>query len=156
MRPQHKSETLKPEGLSIGEAAKALGISVHTLRMYERSGLIVPHKKPSGQRVYYENDLERVRCIRTAISEQKISIAGIRRIHSLIPCWNILPCSAEDRRHCEAYSGNVAGCWTFRHTSNTCAGRDCASCIVYTEFNDCGAIKNTIRLLTSDHESPLP
>ena len=37
---------------TISSAATLLGISVHTLRMYEREGLIIPFKKESGQRLY--------------------------------------------------------------------------------------------------------
>jgi predicted site-specific integrase-resolvase len=36
---------------SISTAAKLLDVSVHTLRMYEREGLIIPFKKDSSQRL---------------------------------------------------------------------------------------------------------
>lgn len=36
----------------IGTAARMLGVSVHTLRMYERKGLIIPHHAESNQRLY--------------------------------------------------------------------------------------------------------
>ncbi|MCX8056055.1 MAG: MerR family transcriptional regulator, partial [Ignavibacteria bacterium] len=76
----------------ISEAAKILGISVHTLRMYEREGLILPFKKTTNQRLYSEKDIERLKCIRNSINEKKISIEGIKRIFSLIPCWAIVNC----------------------------------------------------------------
>ena len=44
---------------SIGTAARVLGISVHTMRMYERSGLIVPFIRETNQRLYSERDIER-------------------------------------------------------------------------------------------------
>src|SRR5512139_4055648 len=49
---------------TIGTAARILGISVHTIRMYERNGLIVPHKTDSRQKRYAESDIERLHCIR--------------------------------------------------------------------------------------------
>ena len=54
---------------AISTAARLLGISVHTLRMYEKEGLIVPFKSNGNQRKYSDMDLERLRCIRRAIKE---------------------------------------------------------------------------------------
>jgi len=59
---------------TISNAAKLMGISVHTLRMYEREGLIIPFKKESNQRLYSDRDLERVKCIRKTINDDKIHI----------------------------------------------------------------------------------
>jgi DNA-binding transcriptional MerR regulator len=42
----------------IGEAARATGMSVHTLRYYERIGLIAPVRRlPNGRRAYTDDDL---------------------------------------------------------------------------------------------------
>jgi len=71
---------------TISTAADPLGISLHTLRMYEREGLIIPHKKKSGQRLYSRYDIERIECIRAAINVDKISISGIKCILSLVSC----------------------------------------------------------------------
>jgi MerR family transcriptional regulator/heat shock protein HspR len=67
----------------IRTAAKLLKISVHTLRMYEREGLIIPFKKETSHRLYSKDDLARIECIRNAINQQKISINGIKTIYSL-------------------------------------------------------------------------
>ena len=44
----------------IGTAARMLNVSVHTLRLYEREGLILPHRKDTGHRLYSNADIERV------------------------------------------------------------------------------------------------
>ena len=45
--------------LSIAEAAEASGLSVHTLRYYERTGLLEPvRRNGSGHRRYRAADLE--------------------------------------------------------------------------------------------------
>lgn len=45
--------------LSISEAAEASGLSTHTLRYYERTGLLEPvSRNRSGHRRYRETDLE--------------------------------------------------------------------------------------------------
>ena len=47
--------------LSIADAAEASGLSAHTLRYYERAGLLEPvSRNGSGHRRYRETDLERI------------------------------------------------------------------------------------------------
>jgi len=54
-------------GLSIGEASRELGVSVDTLRYYEKIGLL-PRiaRDPGGRRRYEPSDLSRLRFIRRA------------------------------------------------------------------------------------------
>lgn len=132
----------------IRTAAKLLGISVPTLRMYEREGLIIPHKTEGNQRIYSDADLERLRCIRRAINESKISINGIKTIYSLIPCWEVVQCSEEDRKICNAFKNHEQPCWTFNHPSTTCEDKDCRDCNVYTQYSKCGSIKELIIKIT--------
>ena len=40
--------------IKIGEAAKILGVSIETMRRWEASGELVPHKKTKGGTRYYE------------------------------------------------------------------------------------------------------
>jgi MerR family transcriptional regulator/heat shock protein HspR len=129
---------------SIGTLARMLEISVHTLRMYEREKLIVPFKKKSGHRLYSDSDVERIRCIRYAINEEKLSIAGIRKIYSLIPCWHIIGCPESNRNRCSAFKGYLQPCWSYNHKKNICAKLDCRKCYVYNISSDCEKIKSSI------------
>ncbi|HVO73078.1 MAG TPA: MerR family transcriptional regulator [Ignavibacteriaceae bacterium] len=128
----------------ISAAARILNVSVHTLRMYEREGLIIPFKKSTGHRLYSQADIERLKCIRHAINELKISIAGIKTIHSLIPCWKIKGCSEDDRKNCKAYASHSSPCWLFMHKENRCENLNCKNCEVYKNYSECGAIKESI------------
>jgi len=132
----------------IRTAAQLLGISIPTLRMYEKEGLIIPHKTSGNQRIYSEADLERLRCIRHAINESKISINGIKTIYSLIPCWEIVKCSEEDREICPASSNHEQPCWTLKRPETICEKRDCKECEVYSEYSQCGAIKELIKKIS--------
>lgn len=132
----------------IRTAAQILGISVPTLRMYEKEGLIIPNKSEGNQRIYSEEDLERLRCIRRAINESKISINGIKTIYSLIPCWEVVKCTVEDRKVCDAFKSHQQPCWTFTHPNTTCENRNCRECEVYNEFSQCGAIKDLIKKIS--------
>jgi MerR family transcriptional regulator, heat shock protein HspR len=129
---------------SIGTAARLLKVSVATLRLYERRGLILARKSPGRQRFYSASDLERIRCLRSAITEEKISIEGIRRIQSMIPCWENVRCPPDQRRICPAFTDARAGCWTHRHTANVCSDRDCLRCVVYELSGDCTTIKSLL------------
>jgi MerR family transcriptional regulator, heat shock protein HspR len=130
--------------LPIGRAAEKLGVSVETIRLYERKGLILTTKTDGNQRLFSQSDLERIRCIRIAINEHKISIEGIRRIQSFVPCWEHIQCPPEQRTKCSAYHRSDAGCWTYRHKQNNCADRDCRDCRVYQLSGDCEKIKSLV------------
>jgi MerR family transcriptional regulator, heat shock protein HspR len=129
---------------AIGTVARLLGVSEQTLRMYERRGLILAHKTAGNQRLYSESDIERLKCIRTAINSHKISIEGIRRIQSMVPCWENVQCPIEQRLACPAYTEANAGCWTYRHEANACVGRDCIRCKVYLLAGNCEQIKSLV------------
>jgi predicted site-specific integrase-resolvase len=42
--------------IKIGEAAKLLGVSIQTLRRWEQTGYLVPHRKSQGDTRYYDLD----------------------------------------------------------------------------------------------------
>ncbi len=128
---------------SISAAAKLLGISVHTMRMYEKEGLIIPHKEAGHNRLYSQEDLERLNCIREAIKTKKYSIASIKAIFSFIPCWKLVNCPREKREECPAFHGTEP-CWTYDHKDTYCKSLECRNCIVYQDFKQCGEIKKQI------------
>ena len=69
----------------IGAVARALGISAKTIRYYEEIGLVPPPRRESsgwlsaGQRVYEENEMERLRFVKEA-RQLDFSIEDIRRL----------------------------------------------------------------------------
>lgn len=132
----------------IRTAAKLLNISVHTLRMYEKENLIIPFKKSTNHRLYSNSDIERIKCIRNAINEMKISINGIKAIYSIIPCWEYIGCSEEDRNNCLAYSSHTEPCWSVKGESTICATKECRNCDVYNKFKECSNIKSFIKNLS--------
>lgn len=129
----------------IRTAAKLLNISIATLRLYEKEGLIIPAKTEGNQRMYSQADIERIECIRKAIRDSKLSINGIKSIYSMIPCWDIVNCPIEDRENCSAYLGHEEPCWIDRHPNTVCEFKECRECRVYQNFYKCGDIKNLIR-----------
>jgi len=130
---------------TISTAANLLQVSAQTLRLYEKEGLVLPFKKSSKHRLYSKSDIERIDCIRNAISEKKLSIQGILMMYSLIPCWDIVKCSKVDKEGCYAYSGHSQPCWSHSHPGTTCENRICRECDVYTNNIDCEKIKDSIK-----------
>ncbi len=129
---------------TIGSVARLLNVSVQLLRLYEREGLILPVRSETGHRRYSLSDVDRLKCIVDAIRNRKFSIASIRKIHSLIPCWQIIGCSDADRRACPAFTTESDACWVVKGGSTECNTRDCRLCIVYQRSVDCSAIKQFI------------
>lgn len=129
----------------IGVVAKMLDVSVDTVRVYEKEGLILTAKMPSGHRRYSANEIEKLRCIRRMITEKGLNIEGIKRLCSMIPCWGINPdCTQEYYEQCDAFKQVSAPCWALEHKSSPCADRDCYHCPVYHTHYDCQNIKSLV------------
>ena len=57
-----------------------MGVSVHTLRYYEKIGLLAPiQKTPAGRRRYSDQDVERLRFVKRA-KKMQFSLEEIRRL----------------------------------------------------------------------------
>jgi MerR family transcriptional regulator/heat shock protein HspR len=129
----------------ISEVAEILGVSIHTIRMYEKEGLVIPAKGENNQRRYTESDINRLICIRKSINESKISIRGLKAIYSLIPCWEIIKCSEEDRQNCPAYISTTKPCWMTKGKQTVCGNMSCRECEVYKTLSDCTKVKDIIK-----------
>ena len=79
------ASSIPPAGLSIAEAARRTGVSVHTLRYYERAGLVVTpvDRTQSGRRRYYTEDLKWI-SICTRLRSTGMPIKTIRRYAQLV------------------------------------------------------------------------
>lgn len=76
---------LPPAGVSIAEAARRSGVSVHTLRYYERAGLVVTaiDRTTTGRRRYHRLDLEWI-TVCTRLRATGMPIKTIRRYADLV------------------------------------------------------------------------
>lgn len=142
MPDKYKTENEPVYQISV--AAQLMGISVHTLRMYENKGLIIPYKTENNRRLYSDSDVLRVLKIRKDIQERKLNIHSIRTLSALIPCWLIVKCSDEERSNCPAFNQHDNPCWTYKHSGNPCETNECRECAVYNINTDAEKIKETI------------
>jgi len=68
----------------ISVAARMIGIEAHTLRYYERLGLVRPDRSSGNIRLYSEEDIDRLRYIKTLMSDCGVNLAGVEVALSLM------------------------------------------------------------------------
>lgn len=61
----------------ISIAARIVGVETHTLRYYERIGLVQPYRSRGNIRYYSEADVERLRHIKTLMEDLGINLAAV-------------------------------------------------------------------------------
>lgn len=130
--PYHHAST-EPEArpmVKIGEVAKQLGISIRTIHMYEREGLLIAFKNLAGTRYFSERDVEWLVEIRKMI-KSGISIAGIRRLLSLIPCWETKQCQHHGKQECPVITDGNSSCWSNKENRCQESAQECRNCQVY-------------------------
>ena len=88
VKPQPVPEPARSDprsGLSIAEAARRTGVSVHTLRYYERAGLVVTtiDRTGGGWRRYHQLDIDWI-VVCTKLRATGMPIKAIRRYAQLV------------------------------------------------------------------------
>jgi MerR family transcriptional regulator/heat shock protein HspR len=61
----------------ISVAARMLGVKTHTLRYYERIGLVEPSRTGGNARLYSAIDIERLRKAQSLMDDLGVNLAGI-------------------------------------------------------------------------------
>jgi len=61
----------------ISIAARIVGIEAHTLRYYEKLGLLQPERSSGNIRLYSEDDISRLRYIKALMCDCGINLAGV-------------------------------------------------------------------------------
>lgn len=148
-RAQH--ETDDPV-ISIGVLARKVGLSVSAVRKYENEGLVIAHRTDSGHRLFSHEDINRVRNVQHMIQDLGLNIEGIHRVQALLPCWDLLPCSAETRKSCPAYEDGTRPCWMIKGLDCAPQANECRRCAVYRFGSLC---TQDIKRLLHDHNDSL-
>lgn len=61
----------------ISVAARMLGVQVHTLRYYERIGIIEPSRSQGNIRLYSERDVALLHRVKTLMDDLGVNLAGV-------------------------------------------------------------------------------
>ena len=128
---------------TIGVAAQKLGVSVHTFRLYETEGLIIPFKTDTGRRLYSDLEIEKVKCIKKMIQEEGLNFEGIRRMLAFIPCFKLRKCTSRQGKNCAAFNMKTRPCWA---TEEKCHDPfpSCRDCPVYKKIVSCEDVQNLV------------
>jgi MerR family transcriptional regulator/heat shock protein HspR len=65
---------------AISIAARLVGVPTHTLRYYERIGIIEPQRSSGNIRLYSDSDIARLRQAKTLMEELGVNLAGVEVI----------------------------------------------------------------------------
>jgi MerR family transcriptional regulator/heat shock protein HspR len=68
----------------IGVAAQLCGIHPQTLRQYEKLGLVIPARVGAKNRLYSENDIQRIKQIQRLTQDLGVNLAGVDIILKLL------------------------------------------------------------------------
>lgn len=68
----------------ISVAARMLGVRTQTLRYYERLGLIEPARTRGNQRMFSQQDIEKVQRIRNLMEDLGVNLAGVEVVLKLL------------------------------------------------------------------------
>jgi MerR family transcriptional regulator, heat shock protein HspR len=90
-----KRENQEPRYV-ISVAAKILGIQTHTLRYYERVGIVEPSRSRGNIRLYSEEDLEQLRHVKSLIEELGVNLAGAEVILRMAHQISILQAQVQE------------------------------------------------------------
>ncbi|MEO5377066.1 MAG: MerR family transcriptional regulator [Magnetococcus sp. DMHC-6] len=121
---------ISSQWVKIGQVAQQLGISIRTIHMYEREGLFIAYKNAAGTRYFSAKDVEWLQEIRRLI-KSSISIAGICRLLSLIPCWEKKHCHYNEKRGCPVIVDHKRSCWSNKENMCGVSLQECRECEVY-------------------------
>ena len=76
----------EPEHEGLGEyftisiVSQMYGVHPQTLRLYEREGLLIPHRSEGNRRLYSREDLRRLKIILSLTRELGVNLAGVEII----------------------------------------------------------------------------
>lgn len=64
----------------ISIAARMVGVRTHTLRYYERVGIVEPSRSRGNIRLYSERDIAQLRRVKTLMDDLGVNLAGVEVI----------------------------------------------------------------------------
>jgi MerR family transcriptional regulator/heat shock protein HspR len=68
----------------ISIAARMVGVRTHTLRYYERVGIVEPSRSRGNIRLYSESDIAQLRRVKTLIDDLGVNLAGAEVIMRMV------------------------------------------------------------------------
>jgi MerR family transcriptional regulator/heat shock protein HspR len=141
--PKQPANPSQEQMVKIGVVATQLGISIRTIHMYEREKLFIAYKNTAGTRYFNQEDIDWLVEIRKLI-KNGISIPGIRRLLSLLPCWESKNCRHTGKADCPVITDHEVPCWANKDNQCTETAQECRTCAVYAMRFHVAQLKNFV------------
>ena len=138
--------------ISIGTAAAQVGLSVSALRKYEKEGLLIYHRSESGRRMLCRADVKRIQMIKHMMQDLGLNVAGILRILSLLPCWDLRLCTPGEKKACRAPYNDARPCWAVKTEAASDDCPVCRQCEVYRYGAYCAVTMKSLLHLIDDRK----
>ena len=114
----------------INEVSRVVNLSQKRIREYEKEGFIKPLRaQHTNNRLYTDFDVLQISRIKQLIHENGFTLACLRNLLVLAPCWNIFDC--KQKMDCPAYSYPHEKCYHTRQSHDTLCPGPCEQCAVY-------------------------
>jgi len=114
----------------INKVAQKVGLSQKRIREYEAAGFIKPRREPrTNNRRYSDFEVMQIRRITQLIHQRGFTLACLRNLLQLAPCWNIFGC--HEPQLCAAHQNPHQPCWRVRQRLDTQCPGPCPRCAVY-------------------------
>ncbi|MFH1059497.1 MAG: helix-turn-helix domain-containing protein [Pseudomonadota bacterium] len=114
----------------INDVSRTVNLSQKRIREYEKEGFIRPRRETrTNNRIYSDFEVAQIQRINQLIHEHGFTLACLRNLLVLAPCWNIFACP--DKERCAAWRDPHRPCYEIRdHAATLCAG-PCQQCAVW-------------------------
>jgi len=107
-----------------------VNLSQKRIREYEKEGFIKPlREKNTNNRLYSPFDILQIQQINNLIHERGFTLACLRNLMVLAPCWNIFDCQHKEK--CAAYKSPWQPCYEVRLRQETLCNGPCDRCAIY-------------------------
>ena len=114
----------------INEVSREVNLSQKRIREYEKEGFIKPQRAPhTNNRLYTDFDILQIKRINHLIHERGFTLACLRNLLVLAPCWNIFAC--RNKHECPAFQDPHRSCYETREERKTLCPGPCDQCAVY-------------------------
>lgn len=114
----------------INEVSRRVNLSQKRIREYEKEGFIRPAREPkTNNRLYSDFDVNQIQRINHLIHERGFTLACLRNLLVMAPCWVIFGCPGAQR--CAAHQNPHSPCWRIREQLGTSCPGPCNHCAVY-------------------------
>lgn len=77
LKPRQSSASSSEPRYVISVASRIVGIEAHTLRYYERLGLVQPRRSGGNTRLYSQDDVDQLCCLKSLMSDLRVNLAGV-------------------------------------------------------------------------------